>query len=42
VRADMNVLEEGTTTCCYARSDKSWVQDLAGIPWEAYRTMEDA
>lgn len=40
--ADMPVLEEGTTTCCYARSDKSWVQDPAGIPWEAYRTMEDA
>ncbi|HEX7766213.1 MAG TPA: ArsI/CadI family heavy metal resistance metalloenzyme [Nitrospira sp.] len=41
-RADMNILEEGTTTCCYARSDKSWVQDPAGIPWETYRTMEDA
>ena len=40
--ADMPVLEEGATTCCYARSDKSWVQDPAGIPWEAYRTMEDA
>lgn len=40
--ADMAVLEEGTTTCCYARSDKSWIQDPAGIPWEAYRTMEDA
>lgn len=40
--ADTPVLEEGTTTCCYARSDKSWVQDPAGIPWEAYRTMEDA
>jgi catechol 2,3-dioxygenase-like lactoylglutathione lyase family enzyme len=41
-KADMKVLEEGATTCCYARSDKSWVQDPAGIPWEAYRTMEDA
>lgn len=40
--ADMPVLKEGATTCCYARSDKSWVQDPAGIPWEAYRTMEDA
>lgn len=40
--ADMPVLEEGATTCCYARSDKSWVQDPAGIPWEAYRTMADA
>ena len=40
--ADMKVLEQGATTCCYAKSDKSWVQDPVGIPWEAYRTMEDA
>jgi len=40
--ANMAVIEEGETVCCYARSDKSWIQDLAGIPWEAYRTMEDA
>ena len=39
---DLAVAEEGETTCCYARSEKSWVQDPAGIPWEAYRTMEDA
>jgi catechol 2,3-dioxygenase-like lactoylglutathione lyase family enzyme len=40
--ADMPVREEGETVCCYARSEKSWVQDPGGIPWEAYRTMEDA
>src|SRR5689334_6402233 len=40
--ADLAVVEEGDAVCCYARSDKSWVQDPAGIPWEAYRTMEDA
>lgn len=40
--ADMPMTEEGETICCYARSDKSWTQDPAGIPWEAYRTMEDA
>jgi catechol 2,3-dioxygenase-like lactoylglutathione lyase family enzyme len=40
--ADMAVVEEGETVCCYAQSDKSWIQDPAGIPWEAYRTMEDA
>ncbi len=39
---DVAVVEEGETVCCYARSDKSWIQDPAGIPWEAYRTMEDA
>lgn len=41
-KADMSVVDEGETVCCYARSDKSWVHDPAGIPWEAYRTMEDA
>jgi len=40
--ADMTVVEEGTGICCYARSDKTWVEDPSGIPWEAYRTMEDA
>ena len=41
-KADMSVVTEGETVCCYARSDKSWVHDPSGIPWEAYRTMEDA
>lgn len=40
--ADLTVSDEGETVCCYARSEKSWLHDPAGIPWEAYRTMEDA
>jgi catechol 2,3-dioxygenase-like lactoylglutathione lyase family enzyme len=40
--ADLAVFDEGSTVCCYARSEKSWVKDPAGIAWEAYRTMEDA
>jgi catechol 2,3-dioxygenase-like lactoylglutathione lyase family enzyme len=40
--ADMALLDEGQTTCCYARSEKSWVQDPDGLAWEAYQTMEDA
>jgi catechol 2,3-dioxygenase-like lactoylglutathione lyase family enzyme len=40
--SDMSVVDEGETVCCYAVSDKSWIQDPSGIPWEAYRTMEDA
>jgi catechol 2,3-dioxygenase-like lactoylglutathione lyase family enzyme len=40
--ADLAVFDEGATTCCYANSVKSWVQDPTGIAWEAYRTMEDA
>ena len=30
---------EGATVCCYAQSDKSWVEDPAGMAWEAYHTM---
>lgn len=39
---DMAVADEGETVCCYARSEKSWIQDPSGVAWEAYRTMEDA
>jgi catechol 2,3-dioxygenase-like lactoylglutathione lyase family enzyme len=40
--ADLQVFSEGETNCCYARSDKSWVQDPSGIAWEAYHTMADS
>lgn len=40
--ADMPVISEGESTCCYAESDKTWVQDPSGIAWEAYHTMADA
>lgn len=39
--ADMTVYDEGEATCCYARSDKSWVQDPAGIGWETFHSMQD-
>ena len=39
---DLPVFDEGETVCCYARSDKSWVEDPSGIAWEAYKTMGDA
>lgn len=37
--ADMALLDEGETTCCYARSDKHWVVDPQGIAWEHFRTL---
>lgn len=40
--ANLTTHSEGETTCCYARSEKSWVEDPAGMAWEAYHTMEDA
>lgn len=39
--ADMTVYDEGEAMCCYARSDKSWVKDPAGIGWETFQTMQD-
>ena len=36
--ADRPVLEEGRTTCCYARSEKSWIADPDGVVWEAFFT----
>ena len=41
-KADQPVLEEGKTTCCYARSEKSWVRDPNGIVWEAFFTDGEA
>lgn len=32
------VLEEGATTCCYAKSEKSWITDPDGVVWEAFLT----
>ena len=40
--ADRPVLDEGKTTCCYARSEKSWIADPDGIVWEAFFTDGEA
>jgi hypothetical protein len=36
------VLEEGATTCCYAKSEKSWIADPDGVVWEAFLTHGDS
>ena len=33
------VMNEGKTTCCYARSEKNWVEDPQGVAWETYHTF---
>jgi catechol 2,3-dioxygenase-like lactoylglutathione lyase family enzyme len=35
-------LDETATTCCYARSDKSWVHDPSGVRWETFFTFGEA
>ena len=37
-----NVLEPGEVTCCYARSEKSWIEDPAGISWETFFTFGES
>jgi predicted enzyme related to lactoylglutathione lyase len=36
------ILEEGLTTCCYAKSEKSWIDDPAGISWETFHTTGES
>jgi len=40
--ADGEGVEQAATTCCYAVSDKYWVTDPAGVPWETFHTLEKA
>lgn len=40
--ADRPVLEEGATTCCYAKSEKSWIADPQGVVWEAFLTSGES
>ncbi|GAB2460780.1 glyoxalase [Hymenobacter qilianensis] len=36
------VREEGKCTCCYAKSEKSWITDPQGVDWEAFYTFGSA
>jgi len=37
-RAGGAIIEQGHTACCYAKSEKSWIDDTAGIAWETFHT----
>ena len=36
------VLEVGATTCCYAKSEKSRIDDSTGISWETFLTSGES
>lgn len=36
------VLDEGATTCCYARSEKAWIADPSGLSWETFLTTGES
>ena len=40
--AGQPILEEGATTCCYAKSEKSWIADPQGVVWETFYTTGEA
>jgi catechol 2,3-dioxygenase-like lactoylglutathione lyase family enzyme len=39
-RADLGVFVEDGASCCYARSDKHWIQDPQGIAWETFHSLD--
>jgi catechol 2,3-dioxygenase-like lactoylglutathione lyase family enzyme len=41
-KAGGDVIEQGTTSCCYAKSEKSWIDDPAGISWETFLTTGES
>jgi hypothetical protein len=40
--AGARTVDETAATCCYARSDKAWVRDPAGVRWETFFTFGEA
>jgi lactoylglutathione lyase len=40
--AGQMIASQQNTTCCYARSNKHWVEDPQGIAWETFHTLEGA
>jgi len=41
-QAGGEVIEQGATSCCYAKSEKSWIDDPAGIAWETFLTTGES
>lgn len=41
-KANGNIIEQGQTSCCYATSEKSWIDDPAGISWETFHTTGES
>jgi predicted lactoylglutathione lyase len=41
-QAGGKVIEQGQTQCCYAKSEKSWIDDPSGIAWETFHTTGES
>lgn len=42
LRAEGPMIDEGATTCCYAHSEKSWIDDPQGVRWEIFLTTGES
>ena len=40
--AEGTVIEQRNTSCCYAKSEKSWIDDPSGIAWETFLTIGES
>ena len=40
--ADAAATEEGHTTCCYSKSEKTWAKDPQGVEWEVFHTYGES
>jgi hypothetical protein len=40
--AGASTLDQQAVTCCYAKGNKSWINDPAGVCWETFFTFGDA
>ena len=40
--AGATTLDQEATTCCYAQSNKAWVNDPSGVRWETFYTFGEA
>ena len=40
--AGENTFDEEAVSCCYAKGDKTWGNDPAGVRWETFYTFGDA
>jgi hypothetical protein len=41
-KAGGDIIEQGETACCYAKSEKSWIDDPTGIAWETFHTTGES
>jgi hypothetical protein len=40
--AERPIVEAKNATCCYAKSDKQWITDPQGVPWETFLTYGES